>query len=128
MAAWSSREPMAGAMVGSDTSSRSICSPSSSRLIMRLPETLYLWEAVAFPCPRIGTWGTQLGADSDCKKLIAGLSGGFRFQRLGDDGDVGDAGLLDRIHDAGECAEGNPLVGAQINNLVGRIGALLVQL
>jgi hypothetical protein len=34
------------------------------------------------------------------------------LDRLGDDADVGDAGLLDRIHDGGEGAEGHALVGS----------------
>src|ERR1700720_2078150 len=44
------------------------------------------------------------------------------LDRLGDDADVGDAGLLDRIHDGGEGAEGYALVGAQVDDALGGVG------
>ena len=42
-------------------------------------------------------------------------------QRLRHDADVGDAGLLHRIHDGGEGAERNVLIGADENRLMLRI-------
>ena len=44
------------------------------------------------------------------------------LQRLGDDADVGDAGLLDGVHDRGEGAEGHALVGAQVDDALGGVG------
>src|SRR5580698_8265778 len=41
------------------------------------------------------------------------------LKRLGDDADVGDAGLLDRIHHRRESAEGNALVGPQVDDALG---------
>src|SRR5580698_5923254 len=41
------------------------------------------------------------------------------LDRLGDDADVGDAGLLDRVHDGGEGAEGHTLVGSQVDDALG---------
>ena len=41
------------------------------------------------------------------------------LERPGDDADVGDAGLLDRVHDGGEGAEGHTLVGAQVDDALG---------
>ncbi len=46
------------------------------------------------------------------------------LQRLGDDADVGDAGLLDGIHDRGEGAEGHALVGPQVDDALGGVGAV----
>ena len=51
------------------------------------------------------------------------MTSSLRFQRLRDDADVGDAGLLDRIHDRGEGAERNALVGSQIDDAFGGIGS-----
>ena len=45
----------------------------------------------------------------------------LRLQRLGDDADVGDPGLFDCIHDGREGAEGNALVGAEVDDALGRI-------
>ena len=39
----------------------------------------------------------------------------------GDDADVGDASLLDGIHDGGEGSEGNTLVGAEIDDALGGV-------
>src|SRR4051812_18902517 len=39
------------------------------------------------------------------------------IERLGNDADVGDAGLLYRVHYGGEGSEGNALIGAKINDL-----------
>ncbi len=36
------------------------------------------------------------------------------FYRPGDDADVGDAGLFDRVHDGGEGTEGHLLIGAYV--------------
>ena len=66
-----------------------------------------------------GTWA--LGLESRRR-------GRFGFERLGDDGDVGDAGLFNGIHDGGECAEGDVFVGAEIDDLMGGIGAHLMEL
>ena len=44
------------------------------------------------------------------------------------DGDVGDAGLLDGIHDGGKGAEGHILIGAEIDDLVSGVGAHLMEL
>ena len=41
------------------------------------------------------------------------------LQRLGHNADVGDAGLLDGIHDGGEGAKGYALVGPQIDDALG---------
>src|ERR1039457_4169884 len=49
------------------------------------------------------------------------------IHRLGNDAHVADAGLLDRVHDSGEGAKRNILVGTQINCLVLRIANLLLQ-
>jgi hypothetical protein len=51
----------------------------------------------------------------------------FGLQGLGHDADVGNACLLDRIHDAGKGSKGHPLIGAQIDDLVSRIFAGLLQ-
>src|ERR1700745_322577 len=50
------------------------------------------------------------------------------IKRLGHDADVGDAGLLHRIHDRSESAERNVLVGAHVNWLVLGIANFLAQL
>ena len=52
-----------------------------------------------------------------------GLGAGAGLDGLGDDGDVGDAGLLDGVHDGGEGAEGDFLVGAEIDDALGGVGA-----
>ena len=44
------------------------------------------------------------------------------LDRLGDDADVGDAGLLDGIHDGGEGAKGDALVGSEVNDALGGVG------
>ena len=44
------------------------------------------------------------------------------LKRLGDDADVGDAGLLDGIHHRGKGAEGHALVGAQVDDAFSGIG------
>ncbi len=44
------------------------------------------------------------------------------LNRLGDDADVGDAGLLDGIHDRGEGTEGNAFVGPQVDDAFGGVG------
>src|SRR6266481_5408539 len=51
-------------------------------------------------------------------KFVA-MAPSSRFQRLGDDADVGDAGLFDRIHDRGEGAEGHALVGPEVDDALG---------
>src|SRR6267154_4015742 len=51
-------------------------------------------------------------------KFVA-MAPSSRFQRLGDDADVGDAGLFDRIHDRGEGAEGHALVSPEIDDAFG---------
>src|SRR5271168_2630224 len=43
------------------------------------------------------------------------------LNRLRDDADVGDAGLLDGIHDRGEGAKGDALIGPEIDNSFARI-------
>src|SRR5947209_16633803 len=43
------------------------------------------------------------------------------FDRTGDDADVGDSGLLDGIHHRSERAEGDALVGAKVDDALGRI-------
>ncbi len=43
------------------------------------------------------------------------------LQGLGDDADVGDAGLLDGVHDGGEGSEGNALVGAEVDDALGGV-------
>ena len=49
------------------------------------------------------------------------MAASLLLQRLGDDADVGDAGLLDRIHDGGEGSEGDTLVGAQVDDALGGV-------
>jgi hypothetical protein len=44
------------------------------------------------------------------------------FKRAGDDGDVGDAGLLNGVHDGGEGAEGHLLIGADVDDALGAGG------
>ena len=44
------------------------------------------------------------------------------LDRLGDNADVGDAGLLDGIHDRRKGAKRNALVGSQIDDALGRVG------
>ncbi len=51
------------------------------------------------------------------------MADSLRLQRLGDDADVGDAGLFDGVHDRGEGAEGDALVGAQVDDALGGIGS-----
>src|SRR6267154_151065 len=51
-------------------------------------------------------------------KFVA-MAPSSRFQRLGDDADVGDAGLFDRIHDRGEGAEGHALVRPEVDDALG---------
>jgi hypothetical protein len=46
---------------------------------------------------------------------------GLLLQGLGDDADVGDAGLFDGIHDGGEGAEGDALVGAEVDDALGGV-------
>ena len=46
---------------------------------------------------------------------------------MSDDGDVGDASLFDGIHDGGESAEWYIFVGAEINDLMGWVGAHLME-
>src|SRR6202789_3935267 len=43
------------------------------------------------------------------------------LDRLSDDADVGDARLLDGIHDRGEGAKGNALIGPEVDNFLTRI-------
>src|SRR5271170_5138489 len=52
---------------------------------------------------------------------ISGYDGSLGLQRLGDDADVGDAGLLDGIHDRGEGAKRNSLIGSQVDDALGGI-------
>src|SRR6266550_7464030 len=51
-------------------------------------------------------------------KFVA-MTPSSRFQRLGDDADVGDAGLFDGIHHRGEGAEGHTLVGPEVDDAFG---------
>src|ERR1035441_4040607 len=60
-----------------------------------------------------------------CGKMSAPAA--ILLQRLGDDAYVGDAGLLDRVHDGGEGAEGNVFVGAQEDRLALGIANFLAQ-
>uniref|UniRef100_E6QHZ2 Uncharacterized protein n=1 Tax=mine drainage metagenome TaxID=410659 RepID=E6QHZ2_9ZZZZ len=57
----------------------------------------------------------------------AGLSALFGIERLSDNADVGDACLFDGIHDGGEGSEGNAFVGAKVDDLMGRVGAGLME-
>src|ERR1700677_5276803 len=43
------------------------------------------------------------------------------LDRLGDDAYVGDAGLLDGIHDRGEGAKGNALISPEVDNFLAGI-------
>src|SRR5215813_10265455 len=63
----------------------------------------------------------RLGPQRSCSKKISPLA--MRFQRLRHDADVGNTRLLDRVHNRGECAEGDVFVGAEINRLMGRVRA-----
>ena len=56
----------------------------------------------------------RLRPQRSCSKKISALAA-MGFERLGHDADVGDAGLLHRIHDRGESAERHILIGAQEN-------------
>src|SRR5665213_1348665 len=49
------------------------------------------------------------------------MAAASRVDGTGDDADVGDAGLLDGIHDGGEGSEGNTLVGAEIDDAFGGV-------
>src|SRR6185437_12455190 len=60
-----------------------------------------------------------------CSKKISALAMGF--QRLGDNADIRDAGLLYGVHDRGKCAEGDVFIRADENGLVSRIANLLPQ-
>src|ERR1017187_7316686 len=60
-----------------------------------------------------------------CGKMSAPAA--ILLQRLGNDAYVGDAGLLDRVHDGGEGAEGHVLIGAQEDGLAFGIANLLAQ-
>src|ERR1700683_1722605 len=62
-----------------------------------------------------------------CSKKISAFCA-ILFQRLSDDADVGDARLLYRIHDRGECSEGHILIGADEDGLIPRVANLLPQL
>jgi hypothetical protein len=64
-------------------------------------------------------WRVQLAAGFGLAGRVdmIGLLGRLLFQGLGDDADVGDAGLLDGVHDGGEGSEGDALVGAEIDDL-----------
>jgi hypothetical protein len=44
--------------------------------------------------------------------------GSLLLDGLGDDADVGDAGLLDCVHDGGEGAEGDGLIGADVDDFL----------
>ena len=44
------------------------------------------------------------------------MDGLLLVEGLGDDADVGDAGLLDGVHHGGEGAEGDLLVGADVDD------------
>src|SRR5215469_7786566 len=67
----------------------------------------------------------RLGPQRSCSKKISALAMGL--ERLRHDADVGDTRLLDRVHDRGECAEGDVFVGAEINRLMRRVANLLLQ-
>src|SRR5271166_6310492 len=61
-----------------------------------------------------------------CGKMSA--SAAILLQRLSDDTHVGDSGLLDGVHDGGESAEGNVLVGTHEDGLAFGIANPLPQL
>src|ERR1700678_2954357 len=61
-----------------------------------------------------------------CSKNISAFRAIF-FQRLSNDAHVGDARLLNRVHDGGEGAEGNILIGADENKLIAGIANLLAK-
>src|SRR5215467_4173769 len=52
---------------------------------------------------------------------------GMGIDGLGDNADVGDTGLLDRVHHGGKSAKRNVFVGADENRLVARIADALLQ-
>ena len=58
------------------------------------------------------------GAQLVCKVDEGFMLFSFAFDGAGDDGDVSDASLLHGVHDAGECAEGDALIGAQVNDFL----------
>src|SRR5580698_400417 len=61
-----------------------------------------------------------------CSKNISAFCA-ILFQRLSDDADVGDARLLDRVHNRGKGAEGDVLIGTDEDELVAGITNLLVE-
>src|SRR5208337_600594 len=61
-----------------------------------------------------------------CSKKISAFCA-ILFDRLSDDAHVGDAGLFYRVHDRGECAEGNIFIGADENELVVRVANFLAE-
>src|SRR5215472_15880945 len=52
---------------------------------------------------------------------------GLGLNRLGEDSNVGDTALFYRVHERGECAEGNVLVTTQINRMMLRILYFVVE-
>ena len=69
----------------------------------------------------------RLRPQRSCSKKISALAA-MGIKRLRHDADVGDAGLLDRVHDGGKGAEGNIFIGANKNGLMLRIANFLLQL
>src|ERR1700691_6706816 len=61
-----------------------------------------------------------------CSKNISAFRAIF-FQRLSNDAHIGDARLLYRVHDGGEGAERNVLIGADKDELVAGIENLLAE-
>src|ERR1039458_6323953 len=61
-----------------------------------------------------------------CSKNISAFCA-ILFHRLSHDADVGDAGLFYCVHDSGESAEGDVLIGADKNKLVMGIANLLAK-
>src|SRR5581483_7625043 len=68
----------------------------------------------------------RLCPQRSCSKKISPV--GMGFKRLRHDADVGDARLLDSIHDGSEGAEGNIFIGAKKSRLMLRVADFRLQL
>src|ERR1700687_196953 len=68
----------------------------------------------------------RAGPQGSCSKKISAFCA-ILFQRLSNDAHVGDARLLDRVHDGGEGTEGNVLIGADKNELLAGIANFLAE-
>src|ERR1700761_482541 len=91
-----------------------------------------VWKRKAQPriAPAMRPWNTieptkfaaSLSSLSLSNVRVVAMSPSSLLDRLGDDADVGNAGLLDGIHDGGEGAEGYAFIGPQVDDPFGGIG------